>query len=556
MSASTPLKSNGEKISRHGTLGNDVFSMGDLLDYTSGGVITLPTGKWIFRESFSIGTNRFYLPIGWQGEITVDNTRNVAITYEGTGTMWTVFYAARLAFVDMGYILTGIGAQFIDVTGSGTNLENGIIQFQNTGQTIGTFTDCFGVYMDLLYLLGHTNGMRIIRGSNVNIRNIVIQSSGAGTGPVVSIEEIAGTFGPLATINQLSVIAGPNESVFFIDPCANVPVSINDTVAAGYKDFWEVRDTGSIASFTDVSTGGTAVSVTDDSGDALFTSVAHGLVVGETPVHTTSPEASYNVSLPVTDVPTADTYKVGVDYVSDETLLFETTTCQVNAVAHGLMDMACLCILDTLYFNAGYKIFNVQTDSFEITLGKPFPPTGTETGTWSTSSLTSQSPYVNSVSNGEGVRNSKNVGAWLVGGNTAETDTSTRYQFVDFNLGGLAVPQGHIEQWTVIDPTTGAIRFDGLYRTYLTYKGHVTAKSAGSPQEFRIRLMRSRNGAAFTELPAPDNVDEKVGVAGFLQTTSVQWSINVYPGDVYKMQVANWDGISKWVIDTVKSTTE
>jgi len=556
MAISVPFKNNGHFVSRYGQTVNEVFSLTEGLPAAVAGVITLPSGKYIFRESFSIGTDRFYLGPGWTGEITIDDTRNVALTYDGTGTMWTAENSARVAFADMGYILTGSGAQFIDISGAGSfvSFENGIVEFNAANQIIGTISDCFSLYTNSVVLPGFTTGLSIIRGSNINLNNMLMVGSPPSTGPFMSINGAIGPFGPFCSLSRMSMTTtAPGQDIFYIDPTVGATVSLTDTDHnTDGTNFYQIGTTGPIASFTDVSTGTTAVaSVADDSGDAVFTSNSHGLVVGETAVHTTFSEATYNVSNQVTAVPTVNTYTAGITYVSNDSGLFETTTCQVDDLSHGRSDTDHLSIFGTVNFDNGYEVFNALTDTFEITLGKAFP--GTEsTGNWDTGSLTSSDPFVNSLRNGLGVKNSKNIGSFLVDGNTTDTDIVTQYTFEDCNFGTNAVEAGDIEMWTLVDTTTGSMRYDGVFPTSLDYYAVMAASSAGGAQTFYFRLMRSRAGGAFLELPSPDNVNIPMALDSTIRTAPLLWAIEIDPGDIFKMQVANDDGTSDIKLVTVK----
>ena len=199
-----------------------------------------------------------------------------------------------------------------------------------------------------------------------------------------------------------------------------------------------------------------AVSVSDNSGQALFTEVAHGLVIGETADHTTFTQSTYNGSHIVT-VASANTYEVGLAYVADDSGLLATTTTQVNDVAHGRSEGDTLSIFGTINFNKGYRIFNVLTDSFEITLGKAFP--GTETGTWDTGSLTERSIYIDARDNGD-QKESKNLIFVHMNANTVATTIALVDTYQAIDLTGL-VQDDSTELWTLIDPIAGVMRYDG-----------------------------------------------------------------------------------------------
>ncbi len=145
------------------------------------------------------------------------------------------------------------------------------------------------------------------------------------------------------------------------------------------------------------------------------------------------------------------------------------------------------------------------------------------------------------------VLSSVNVGSMLVGGNTAETEIQFKDTFYDLNLDGLAVEASDIKLWTLINTTTGELRYDGMYSTSLSFTGLVAAYSAGGTQRFNFRLLK--NGMP---LSIPDNVSIPIEIRTTIASSPLLWGIKVAPGDTFRLQVENADGVSDIVIDTLK----
>jgi hypothetical protein len=529
----------------------DIFTM-DNFPAPVGGVITLPSGKYLIKDNL-VTSNRFAIGAGAQVTIQTDDEHYNTITYTGSETFITATDAVRVIFQRSTVLLTGNNATFIDMTGAANGAltwEHSAIIFTGTGGRVGTVRNVLASTINDVFWQGFEYGYKIDVAQIAQFTQVRVTSSGVGSGAVFELDDGEGLFG---SFNDVAATISASESLFDIRPCITTSVTINGVKSGDDGDFFLSGTTGPIASFTDVSTSPTAVSVTNDGGDALFTATDHGLVAGELPVHASFSESSYNTTdLVVTEVPTASTYKIGIPYVSDGSGTFETTTCQVNDVAHGQPNGTCLSVFTTINFDGGYKIFNSQTDTFEITLGKAFP--GSEsTGNWDTSSLDQASPYVTVTPLNAPQQASGNAGSFVVGGNTTATDITTQNQFEDLDLAALAEEGSDIEMWTLTDTTTGELRYDGVVPVNLRFTGVVAASSTGGAQKFNFRLLRSRAGGAYTQLPSPDNVDVPIEIGlGSIQTASLLWPLQVEPGDKFKLNVANADGTSDVTIDTIK----
>lgn len=529
----------GKLASRQATATTEIFSMSDF-PAPSSGVITLPSGKYSIRAAVST-SDRFEIGTSSSVEIQVEDSRDTTFTYTGTGTMFTAVGATRLVFDHANITCTGNGAQVFDITGGDLTITNSQITMTGTGTTFGVVTDAEEICINYLVLNGQTDGLTIQNIDGLNMQQVIMAGDQTGSNALITI---LGVVNFTVNTNGLIMAPGTNESIFFIDPTVEVQIDIHNTTDLGINGFFKVGTTGPIASFTDVATGTTAATVTDNSGAALFNDTSHGLVVGETVVHTTFTESSYNGTFVVTTAD-ANTYEVGLSYVSDDSGLFETTTTQVNDVGHGLSNGQTLSIFGTVNFGGGYKIFDAQTDTFEITLGKTFPGSET-TGNWDTSSLDQQSKFISAMFNGAS-RDSHSIADVVIGSNAVETVISTQNTFVDLNLNNSAAISTITSRFVLTNPDNGEVRYDGLHTETFVVRGLVAASSAGGGQRFNFRLLQ--NGS---ELPTPDNVDVPIVIGSSLSSAPIDWPVVANPGDLFRIQVENADGTSNVTIDTLK----
>lgn len=525
--------------SRHSTTVVEIFSMSDF-PAPSAGVITLPSGKYSVRKSVST-SDRFEIGSGSNVEIQIEDV-SVTLTYTGTGTMFTSVNPQRIGFNNARLIMTGNGAQLFDIVGGNFIVLDSVAISTGSGTTIGTLVGTGIVGVTFVLFQGFTNGITLTDTNNIGFSSTNIIGDKLGTGPILTI---LGSVDTSVNIDGVSIDLGASESLFFLDPILVSDINITNTINAGVGEFFQTGTTGPIASFTDVATGTTAATVTDNSGAALFNDTGHGLVVGETVVHTTFTEASYNGTFVVTTVADANTYEVGQAFVSTDSGLFETTTTQVNDVGHGLSNGQTLSIFGTVDFGGGYKIFNVQTDTFEITLGKVFPGSET-TGNWDTGSLDQESKFILAKFNGDS-EDSHSIADVVIGGNAVATVINTQNIFVDLNLNNSAQASSVTSRFTLTDPDTGEVRYDGLHTETFVVRGLVAASSSGGGQRFNFRLLQ--NGS---DLPSPDDVNIPINIGSSLNSSPIDWPIVAAPGDLFRIQVENADGTSDVTIDTLK----
>lgn len=163
-----------------------------------------------------------------------------------------------------------------------------------------------------------------------------------------------------------------------------------------------------------------------------------------------------------------------------------------------------------------------------------------------TGSLDETSKYITTIRNGV-QKDSANIGSMIVGGNSATTIIVSQDTYVDLNLAGAVIEASDIELWTLTNTITGELRYDGVVPVSLNCTGLVSAFSIGGTQRFNFRLLK--NGLS---LPSPDNVDIPLEIRATIGASPLLWSIEVSPGDLFRLQVANADGMSNITIDTLK----
>lgn len=517
----------------------EIFTMNDFPDPV-GDVITLSSGTYILKNSLTTA-NRFFVDNNEKVTILVEDVENDILTYTGDSTFFFSDCSLIASLQNMRILCTGTNAKFVDINCGQYFCDNVQVVMSGINSSIGNVTTVFSSRIRETIISGFKTGLELKTNQSIILEKILFISNKTGTDTLITIRNGVDLF---IDINDIIVELDPAESIFYISPDTQVPVKIFSVVSRNASTFFEVGTTGLISGFVDVSVGVTPVTVSDSGGNALFSAIGHGLNIGEKVTHTTFSESTYNGTFVVT-VATSDTYEVGLIYESDDAGLFETTTTQVNATAHGLSNGDTLSIFGTINFNCGYSIFNVQTNTFEISIDKPFPGNET-TGNWDTSSLTEKNKYI-SVSNSDPQKDSSNHGGFVVGANTEDTEINTKDVFEDLNLDGSATPTSDIELWTLIDSTIGELRYDGLAPVSLHYFGFISCLSYGGVQHFDFRLLK--NGSP---LPSPDNVDIPLEVGTTLTSSTLLWGISVSSGDVFKLQVANRAGTSDINIDTLK----
>jgi len=154
--------------------------------------------------------------------------------------------------------------------------------------------------------------------------------------------------------------------------------------------------------------------------------------------------------------------------------------------------------------------------------------------------LTEKSIYVTANSNGD-AKDSFSIGSAIANDNTTATTISTINIYVDFNLNSLAVAGSNIEQWTLMDATTGELRYDGIKEFFGSIRTSISAQSSGSSQEFVFRVVK--NGS-----PLTDAVEALTELRSDTNAVPYIAPITAVQNDLFRFQVKNIDGTSNIVV--------
>lgn len=532
-------------IATMGSSITSIFTMDDFPDPVAG-VITLAAGKYIIEEDITF-SDRFVIPPSSIVTIEVNNYQGVTMTYTGSGTMFTSTDLERLALDKYKIAITGDNARFVDLTGGAFQLSNGRVDITSSNSSLGTHTNGTITSLRSGTLTGFTEGMSFTDCSGISVTSIVVMPYIMSTYPVFSLN---GTSTLGAIFDVVPAVVGPVGSFINVDPLFDKTVNIHNISQIGPGAFFTPSTkSGTVTLITDKNQTGVTVTAVEDngSGKARFTSVVHNLAVGEVISHTTFTEGTYNdTGLIVTAIPTADTYDVDtISYIATDTGLFTALTVEMTSVGHGLINGESIWVPNTINYGGGHAVFNVTTDTFEVTA-----TFGTsETFEWGNGSQTEHTEYLTVFNCGE-QKSSTAHGEGVVGNNTTPTDITTQYEYVDLNLGspGLAASTD-IQQWTITDHTTGEMRYDGRVPIDVHISGLIAATSSGGTKLYNFRMLK--NGSP---LASPDNVPVPMEVKATIVSSPIIWSAEANPQDTFRMQVANYTDTTDIIVDTIKQS--
>ncbi len=526
---------NNQTASRTSVTTIEVYSLDDLPDAVSG-VITLPTGKYIYKNSITF-SDRLESESGASVIHEIDDFINTTLTYTGSDTFITGNTTTFLNF--MRIVITGANATFLDITDGTLNFENSIVTFGGTGtQSIGTLSDTTSILLRSNQIQNYNVGLIMTNCTLVAIQAMSTASDFTGSTTVYDIDSSTVI---IVSINNIAFI-GPSESIFNFDPTITANIEINGFIhSTGLGEFYKSGTIGDITSFADTSLSSVSVtSVTDDSGDAVFTTgTVHSLELNDVVDHTGFTESTYNdTGLVVTEITSATQYKVAITYVATDTGTVQNKRTTLTCATHGLTTDTTILIKDTTNYNGGFTIKNPLTDTFEIQI--PFV-SDDATGSFNSGSLDQTSTNVNAHAN-TNTPDSATIAFGTVNGNTtATTVTNGTYAAIDVT-GFEQTDITERFQLTNADNAIWTYIGEGDFKGFLT--GGLWATKTGSTQNYRFAM--STNGATpiFASVSySPMEVQtDKVGVP-------LEFEVNLTTGDTIQIMNAG-DGTSDSLIVT------
>ncbi len=523
----------------------DITDPAQLLALATGTTITL-TANTLFRINYA-GT--FISPVnfvtdGFYLDFECNNT--LTYVYSNVGTMFTISgTGARIATAQI--VAAVPGTQLFVISGSDPTTQYMQI-FSSTfiGFNPGTMDFVTPLFRFVLF----TDWTDTFQWTNIAAASILqlgsLKSDTTSTNkPLVSLEtyDYAPGQGIDIAFAQSGGFVNPGETFIMIDPALHEDTRLlfSDTTLAG--DLFDTS--GASGAFTVVSNASiTAESITSVSTvtgvprfnyDGIPTvSVGQEAVINGFAIYT-----YYNGTWIITDVG-AGWFEIGVLPFggSEASGSFDSDSITVTATAHGLSEFDSV-TLDTYMatdYDGGAKIYNVQTDSFQVNREW----TATQTGTWSTEGLNQKDPRVLSTNHPSGTE-SRYYMAGYVNNNLTAVGTIVNNTFRTMEFGTL-LESTDTERFKLIDSATGTFEYTGNEEITIKLSGDFTTVSAGGAQEFRFLWYVDKNTGTFVPI---DNPNESMNELGSVAAaTPLHSTITLQKGYKIRSQVTRTAGSS------------
>ncbi len=509
----------------------EVWTLADLPDPVSD-VITIPGNKFYqFMKEFSFGINQvqfenFEFVIFSQADAFM-----TSITYDGTLPWFIGEGHLRLAGNGCTIKMTadnstlfdlngGFGTDFSSVVATGANASMGEIRGQATNLTNIISARFFS---DLSVFSGFKTGIVLDSIQFLNLTNTNTFLADDAVGPEFTL------IGNYDFISFDSVeIQAPNAGSSFLklDPTITTSAIITKCLLNGDGDFFEPGTTGGISVFADASISATAItSVTDSSGTARFNFTGPTVFVGQKVVMSALTNYT-NDTFSITTTDGTSYFETGVDYNGADTGSFLSDSVTVVTGSTPPAELATLLITGTLAYNLGSVIYNRTGSTFQI---NAVWATAETTGTWDTGSLTETSKYVTTSANGS-QRDSKQLASIFVSGNLDLTSITGVGTYDPLDLGVASGGQG-MEGFTLIDPISGELLYEGVTDFQGTVVVSISTIKTGGAVSYRFRLFKTVGSGAFDAVTVTRGITTTVG------TLPLVTSITLNPGDQFRVEV-------------------
>ncbi len=372
---------------------------------------------------------------------------------------------------------------------------------------------------------GFKTGLTLVDPGNIHIDISFFYDADDAVGPMLIVDGL----GKAANIESTEItMASATSDFIYISPRTEAPVNLATITLADGQSFFTEGDTGSITLFADASVPAEAVtSVTDNAGVARFNFAAPPtLYVGQTVVMSTFTNYE-NVTATITATG-AGYFETDVDYNGADTGSFLSDSVTVTSVTHGLTELDAVLITDTMEYNHGSTIYNVQTDTYQVNMEWS---TAETSGTWNDGSLDHTSKYVTSLHNGT-QQDSNPSPSFNVVDNVETTTTTTSWGAVVFGTAGAALEIGNTNQnFTLLDDVSGLIRYEGIDPLSIKLTPSISMIKAGGAIEHEFRLFKTTGTPAFDPHTVKRSITTSTGAA------SLNCSAFLNPGDEFRLEV-------------------
>ncbi len=322
-----------------------------------------------------------------------------------------------------------------------------------------------------------------------------------------------------------------NETAFNIEPnIGNETYIMSGNSYRGTGTLYHIGISGVIASIANASTSGSVTAVSGTSFDeVIMTDVAHGLVKGEVITTSGFSDSNYNGIFEILEIIDSDNFRIHTLFTATGTGSWNSSKITVSDIAHGLVvdDGVQLKTDDfSLGYNDGYRVLSNTADTFVV--NATF--TSTDTGIWSTDSLTETDPRLRIIANA-GISDSKFLAFGEMNANTLAT-TVTNNIYVPLNINGFT--QNTVTQRFILtNATTGEFTYIGSEDLDGEILAIVNAIKSGSSENYRFAI--SINGATPVFATAPfDTIEVKTAKI----SVSVLKPISIINGQTIKIMIA------------------
>lgn len=537
--------------SRRGLETTEVFSIDDF-PTPIGGLITLESKLYLYKNSVDIGINRFTAPAGVTAVMRNEFPFDTLTSSVASNALFDVQSTGLIDLETMVINLTGNNAEYVNTAPFSFFFNLNVdVNFTGTGiSKIGNLTQCLASVIEGFNPAGYTQGL-IVDGVQLGkLERITANVFVPGTGSDALIT-LTNTVGKLI-IQEIIANTGPNESLLKID--ANITASpspdltITDLVNIGTGTIFKTGVTGPYTAISNVGvTPNSVTSVSTGAGDAVFTvgaglTLTDGMIIDHTAFTLqTSPTLDYNgENLEVFGV-AGNTYKVkrpdGTTIQSNLTTDTGTATellLEFTAASHNIPAGSGVVLLDNSNYNLAAKIFTQTAGAFRLQIRAN--NLTAQTGSFKTASLESDALIVD-VINVNDLPDSTVRGGFFASSGTV-TSGLVQGSFNDFVFPDNRKPFEDNEGIEYnVTPTNGEVKIISLkQKQKIIVPLSITLDPSGGSNtnsSIFIKLLINRNdGLGYVELN--DDIITEVFFRGTNVTANINREINANPDDKVK----------------------
>ncbi len=513
----------------------EVWSLDDMPRVGGPGVgDVIPEYKhYVFMQGIDWGTTRLKLENDAYALFSSADVFVTSQTYSGTDPWIYGDGTIRCVSNGMTWQINSDNSTMFDITAGGWGMDYSSIIAAGDNCSLGTIVSP-AVTDPLLgarfistrsLFQGFKTGLTLVDPGNIHIDISFFYDAVDAVGPMLIVDGL----GKAANIESTEItMVSATSDFIYISPRTEAPVNLATITLADGQSFFTTGTTGAVTLFADASVPAEAVtSVTDSGGVARFNFAAPPtLYVGQTVVLSTFTNYE-NVTATITATG-AGYFETNADYNGADTGSFLSDSVTVTSATHGLSELDAVLLTDTMEYNHGSAIYNVQTNTFQVNMEWH---TAETSGTWNDGSLDHTSKYVTSLHNGT-QQDSNPAPSFNVADNATTTTTTTGWGAVVFGTAGSALLTGNTnENFTLLDDVSGLIRYEGLDPLTIKLNPSISMVKTGGAVEHQFRLFKTTGTPAFDPHTVKRSISTSTGAA------SLNCSAFLNPGDEFRLEV-------------------